>query len=288
MHASCSLRSFFRSNMDTREEIRRHAAALLQGRDSICMGAYVHVKSGVRGYTQDYENEVKMFTAFIRSHFPQDPFLTIQLQRSCPQWPHKDNQNSYFPTLLCNLSPGAPGGTWIEHSEGSRWVCCEDRVLRRGTVMTGLAYRFSARTLWHMAILDAQERIVLLAWVPSGWASMLNRDLQVLATYGFVLPDRAAEERCRLSTWGPEVAVQRSLHDSWATKAERWPAGWLVHDSGSSVHICLSSDEEESSPQDMDNVHASLSCIETTDLEENSETNSDVFTYFDTEVLACD
>ena len=85
-----------------------------------------------------------------------------------------------------------------------------------------------------------------------------------------------------------EVAVQRSLYDSWATKADRWPAGCLAHDSGSSVHICLSSDEEESSLPDMDNVHASLSCIDTTDLEENSETNSDVFTYFDTEVLACD
>ena len=179
--------------------------------------------------------------------FPRDHFLTMQLQRSRAQDPHKDRQNAHFPTLLLNLSPEAPAGTWIEDPQGREAVLCSDGETRLGTTLRGVAYRFSARSHWRGAAATPQERLVLLAWVPAGWTltCLGNLEIDRLCRLGFRLPDRASEERCRMSEWSARTTIQRSLEE--VVQAERrWDAGVLRHQvSGcAALHVCMSSDEE--------------------------------------------
>ena len=82
----------------------------------------MHVRGGVRNTTYRYPESSRLFTQVIRDAFPRDFFLTVQLQRTRNQQPHKDRQNAYLPTLLLNLSPGARGGTCIEDPQGHEWV----------------------------------------------------------------------------------------------------------------------------------------------------------------------
>ena len=102
---------------------------------------------------------------------------------------------------------------------------------------------------------------------------------------GFVTPDKAAEERSRLSMWGPSVLVPRSLRDSWHASPGMWPAGLLslsTHDSP--LHICLSSDEEESDPARTDFMHDTTPCVDTLGDNLSCERNSAVLICLDSDV----
>ena len=95
------------------------ATRLLADQDSVTLGAYVHVKTGVRPATRRIPETVKLLTAYVRQCFPTDPFLALEVKWSREARVHKDSQNSHCATLLCNLSEGSPGGTWIEDAAGS-------------------------------------------------------------------------------------------------------------------------------------------------------------------------
>ena len=207
-------------------DARRLAETLLRGRDVLALGAYVHVKGGVRSTTHRYPESTRMLARMVGKVFPRDFFCAMQLQRTHSQGPHKDRQNAHFPTLLLNLSPGALGGTWVEDQRGQEWVRCMDGTLRRGS-----PYRFSGRSLWHMAAPTTEECLVLLAWVPAGWSCVGTSELANLP------PDMAAEERSRLSEWSTKALVQRSLVDVVQPKRHLWGLGpW-----GSATTACATS-----------------------------------------------
>ena len=176
-----------------------------------------------------------------------DPFLALEVKWSRDTSVHKDSQNSHCATLLCNLSEGAPGGTWIENAAGNVWMQCPDDRTRCGSVLRGQYYRFSARTLWHAAIPDVRDRLVLVGWVPAGWTNLGTTHVQELRVLGFSFPDLASDERSQLSLWSTRAVVQKSIVESLrlcqATARTQWATGLLR--SPQQLHICLSSDEEE-------------------------------------------
>ena len=101
----------------------------------VALGAFVRVKAGVRVLSRMYPETTKLLTAFLASEFPGDFFLAIQVQVDVDKPPHKDVRNTSMPTLLVNLSEGAPGGTWVEAPNGDEVVRCPDGVSRPGTIL---------------------------------------------------------------------------------------------------------------------------------------------------------
>ena len=93
----------------------------------VAFGAYVRVKAGIRVNTHAYPETTRFFAKFLADEFPGDSFLTLQIQLNRYREPHRDHQNSSLPSLICNLSPTSPGGTWVEDPEGSLPLA---RVLR--------------------------------------------------------------------------------------------------------------------------------------------------------------
>ena len=114
-------------------------------------------------------------------------------------------------------------------------------------MLRGQYYRFSARTLWHAAIPDVRDRLVLVGWVPAGWTNLGTTHVQELRVLGFSFPDLASDERSQLSLWSTRAVVQKSIVESLrlcqATARTQWATGLLR--SPQQLHICLSSDEEE-------------------------------------------
>ena len=193
--------------------------------------------------------------------------------------PIRTGRTHIFPTLLLNLSPEAPGGTWIEDPRGHEPARCSDGKTRRGTTLRGAAYRFSARSHWHGAAAMPQERLVLLAWVPAGWTCLGNLEISRLCRLGFRLPDRASEERCRMSEWSARTTIQRSLEEVVQVE-KRWGAGALRHQVNgcSALHVCMSSDEEVQPPGGDLNCELTpraTICLDS-DRDEDASQNSDV------------
>ncbi|CAE7852531.1 unnamed protein product [Symbiodinium necroappetens] len=224
----------------TLQDLRQLASSMMELRSSFTFGAYVRVKTGVHSETKDFPQLVSVFTRYIRQQFPDAPFLTFRLQMNEGTSPHKDAQNTYLPSLICNLSPGAPGGTWVEDSRGTHLKSCSDGEVRRGCVIQGESYRISARKYWHAAVLDDDARIVLIGWVPAGWKHLAPADVNWLKGVGFVLPTETAEDRAELSDWRGVGLVQSGICET-LLKRSVWKAGMLRQ--SPPVCICLSSDE---------------------------------------------
>ena len=204
----------------------------------------MRVKAGVRVLSRTYPETTKLLTAFLASEFPGDSFLTIQVQVDVDKPPHKDVRNTPMPTLLVNLSEGAPGGTWVEAPDGKEVIRCPDGVSRRGTTLRGHRYRLQARTLWHASVLDGSPRVLLLGWVPAGWNKLNAEDIDALCCLGFVPPPLVNSPPAAIG------GLQRSLqeygfHPGPCRSPPRtgyWNAHQLKHTSGP-LHICLSSDD---------------------------------------------
>ena len=176
--------------------------------------------------------------------------LTIRLQMNEGTVPHKDVQNTYLPSLVCNLSPGAPGGTWVEDSQGTHLKSCSDGEVRRGRIVQGDSYRISARKYWHAAVLEGDARIMLIAWVPAGWKHLVPADVESLKGAGFTFPNELEENRAELSDWKGEGLVQADIRTTLlrCPRHAIWRAGVLRR--MPPTHICLSSSDEEESAQD--------------------------------------
>ena len=232
------------------EEVHRVATLLLDSlQEPFTTGAYVRVKSGVRAATHEYPDVTRLLAQHLAQEFPGDSFLTIQLQRNRCMDPHKDVRNSALPTLLCNLSPDAPGGTWVEDNKGPVPMMCPDGVNRQGRIITGKRYRLSARLLWHASTTDGRDRTLLLGWVPAGWHNLSREDMASLRMLGLVAPNTDDEAKGHLSLWRGAVEVQKGLMDYGfrgraSTCRQRWPAGSL-RASTQPIHVCLSSSDEE-------------------------------------------
>eukprot|EP00439_Symbiodinium_sp_Y106_P062402 s29_g9.t1 len=235
-----------------RPEALRVCETLIQDLGSpFSLGAYVRVRGGVRRHTRDFPEATRLLASFLAQEFPGEDFLTLQVERNKPATPHKDLQNSYFPSLLCNLTPGAPGGAWVEDPDGDQLRHCSDGKVRRGRMLRGKRYRLSARVLWHAAeeLGPDSNRIVLIGWIPAGWTCISGPDSAYLRCLGFRFPDQDREARCALSEWKDRGLVQQKLVTSTMPPSVVrgiWPSGILV---GSSLHHCLSSDEESDAAQ---------------------------------------
>ena len=164
--------------------------------------------------------------------------------------PHKDVRNTSMPTLLVNLSKGAPGGTWVEAPDGNEMVRCPDGVSRLGTVLRGHRYRLHARTLWHASVLEGSPRVLLLGWVPAGWNKLSAEDVDALCCLGFMPPPPVnGSVDCGPFHTMPG-GLQKSLHDygfrpgplQGPSRAGLWDAHQLKYTQGP-LHICLSSDD---------------------------------------------
>ena len=194
----------------------QEACALAQQMLTVCegpvaLGAYVRVKAGIRQNTHAYPETTRFFAKFLADEFPGDSFLTLQIQMNRNREPHRDQQNASLPSLICNLSPHSPGGTWVEDPSGSLPMECPDGKVRLGTVITGRRYRLSTRDLWHASRPSMEDRLLLLGWVPSGWQHIPHTDMAGLLSLGFVAPHFESEQQGQLSRWGPDSQVQRSL-----------------------------------------------------------------------------
>ena len=227
----------------TTAQVAAIAQRLLNVRNPATLGAYVRVQASLYSLTQECPDVVRLLAAHVNSAFDGAPFLAIRVQITGGEGPHKDGQNSHLPSLVCNLSPGAPGGTWTEDPCGKLFMRCPDGMMRPGRLLTGAHYRLSARTLWHAAIpSDVQQRLMLIAWVPAGWTNLHENDVTTLRQYGFAVPTTDQEERSALSVWRGQGTVQSSLDEALRRPVLAWSSGRLKHTS--SVCICLSSDEE--------------------------------------------
>ncbi|OLP91304.1 hypothetical protein AK812_SmicGene27013 [Symbiodinium microadriaticum] len=202
------------------QDLRPLASSMMELRSSFTFGAYVRVKTGAHSETKDFPQLVSVFTRYIRQQFPDAPFLTFRLQMNEGASPHKDAQNTYLPSLVCNLSPGAPGGTWVEDSQGAHLKGCSDGEVRRGRIVQGESYRISARKYWHAAVLEGEARIVLIAWVPAGWRHLVPADVEWLKGVGFMLPTETAEDRAELSDWKGAGLVQSDIRTTLLRRTE--------------------------------------------------------------------
>ena len=219
----------------------------------VTFGAYVRVKAGIRSSTYQYPESTKLLTAFLADEFAEDAFLTIQIQRDVERTPHKDPRNSSHPTLLLNLSPGAPGGTWIESPRGTLALKCGDGIVRTGQVLTGHRYRISASRLWHATVPSTEERILLLGWVPAGWQHLEDTARSTLECLGFAMPLTFQRPPPSLTLWRGSAEVQKRLEDFGIRQqtCHQWGHGVLRQDRHV-VHVCLSSDDEKDSGEDED------------------------------------
>ncbi|CAE7787727.1 ebh [Symbiodinium sp. CCMP2456] len=182
-------RTLEQTELDT-ADVLRVAEAILEevSSDFFTCGAFVRVKAGLRTNTARYPWTCKLLARFLAEEFPGDSFLTMRLQKNVMTQPHKDSQNTFLPSLLCNLSPGAPGGTWVEDVQGTTWMPCPDGVDRPGRVLQGRKYRLSARQLWHANVPHAEDRMLLIGWVPAGWTSLAEEDAHLLKSMGYIWP----------------------------------------------------------------------------------------------------
>ena len=214
----------------------------------VALGAYVRVKTGIRQHTHSLPETTRFFARFLADEFPGDCFLTLQVQINRNREPHKDVQNTRLPSLICNLSPSTPGGTWVEDSSGTVVLPCSDGRVRAGKILTGKRYRLSARDLWHATFSTYEDRVLLLGFTPAGWQHISSQDMSGLLSLGFVAPHPEAEKQGQLSRWGHEACVQQGLEAfgfRTANKAPRtWDRGCLKY-SSTEVIICISSEEEE-------------------------------------------
>ncbi|CAE7264514.1 unnamed protein product [Symbiodinium sp. CCMP2456] len=152
-----------------RQQIFEVCRRLLQECEgSFTCGAFVRYKTGIRTQTKGFPETVRLLAAFMRREFPGSNFMAMQVQLNQELQPHKDVKNTALPTLICNLSPGAPGGTWVEHPEGTIRMLCADGLERRGHILSGTAYKLSARQLWHASVPAGCDRMLLIGWVPAG------------------------------------------------------------------------------------------------------------------------
>ena len=231
------------------QDLRPLVNSMMGLRSSFTFGAYVRVKTGVHSETKDYPQLAGVFTQYLKRRFPDAPFLTIRLQMNEGTVPHKDVQNTYLPSLVCNLSPGAPGGTWVEDSRGTHLKSCSDGEVRRGRIVQGDSYRISARKYWHAAVLEGDARIMLIAWVPAGWKHLVSADVESLKGAGFTFPNELEEDRAELSDWRGEGLVQSDIRTTLlrCPRHAIWRAGVLRR--MPPTHICLSSSDEEESAQ---------------------------------------
>ena len=110
----------------------------------VSFGAFVHVRCGARKITRTHPETTRVLAHFMAQEFPGDAFLSLHLARDKAMQPHRDSGNSNFPSLLCNLADGAPGGTWIEDPSGTVPRQCADGKVRDGKIVRGVRYRFSA------------------------------------------------------------------------------------------------------------------------------------------------
>ena len=122
--------------------------------------------------------------SFWQMSSPGDSFLTLQIQLNRHREPHRDHQNASLPSLICNLSPSSPGGTWVEDPEGSLPLECPDGRTRVGRIITGRRYRLSARDLWHASRPSFEDRLLLLGWTPAGWQHIPSADMAGLLSLG--------------------------------------------------------------------------------------------------------
>ena len=210
----------------TTEQVATIAQRLLHVRNPATLGAYVRVQAALYSLTQECPDVVRLLAAHVNSAFEGAPFLAIRVQTSGSEGLHKDGQNSHLPSLVCNLSPGAPGGTWTEDPCGKLFMRCPDGVMRPGRLLMGAHY----------------QRLMLIAWVPAGWMNLHENDIATLQGYGFAVPTAAQEERSALSVWRGHGTVQSSLDEVLRMPALTWSSGKLKH--ASPVCVCLSSDEE--------------------------------------------
>ena len=218
----------------------------------VSFGAFVHVRCGTRKITQTHPETTRVLTHYLAQEFPGDVFLSLNLARDKAMQPHRDSGNSNFPSLLCNLADGAPGGTWIEDPSGTVPRQCADGKVRDGKIVRGFRYRFSANKLWHAPELDAACRTVLVGWVPAGWSHVPTPDMCVLEQLGFQKPAADREGACALSLWSGSAVVQTRMErymacssDQGWTRCEAWVKGQL-RCSPRELHVCLSSDSESS------------------------------------------
>ena len=243
-------------------EVLRVARALLRDQEGpVTFGAYVRVKAGIRSLTYQYPESTKLLTAFLAEEFAGDAFMTIQIQRDVERTPHKDPRNSSHPTLLLNLSQGAPGGTWIESPRGTLALKCMDGIVRKGQVLTGHRYRISASRLWHATVPSTEERILLLGWVPAGWYHLEDAARSTLECLGFAMPQTLEGPPPSLTLWRGSAEVQKRLEDFGIRQqtCPQWGHGVLRQDRHV-VHICLSSDDE-SRPDEDDEDSEDVVCM---------------------------
>ena len=226
--------------------IARQLLSLHQG--PVALGAYVRVKAGIRQHTHSFPETTRFLARFLTDEFPGDSFLTLQVQMNRNREPHKDLQNTSMPSLICNLSPSTPGGTWVEDSSGSVVLPCSDGRVRTGKILTGRRYRLSARDLWHATFPAREDRVLLLGFTPAGWQHIPSQDMSGLLSLGFVAPHPEEERQGQLSRWGHEACVQQGLEAFGFRTASRntqpWSRGRLKY-STTEVIICISSDEED-------------------------------------------
>ena len=171
--------------------------------------------------------------------------------------PHRDARNAAFPTLIVNLSEGHPGGTWIEDPRGSISMACSEGLTRQGRIITGRRYRISARQLRHSSVKAAQDRLLLLGYVPAGWSHSTQEDRCALQCLNFCAPIQHAEARSAMTLWrGVSSSTQTSL-EAFGVRSSRalggdrqWEDGRLKHMCGE-LHICLSSDESDDTDDDV-------------------------------------
>ena len=226
--------------------IAQQLLSLHQG--PVALGAYVRVKAGIRQYTHSFPETTRFLARFLTDEFPKDCFLTLQVQINRNREPHKDMQNTSLPSLICNLSPSTPGGTWVEDSSGSVVLPCSDGKVRAGKILTGRRYRLSARDLWHATFPTHEDRVLLLGWTPAGWQHISPQDMSGLLSLGFVAPHQEMERQGQLSRWVHESCVQQGLEAFGFRTANKKPNFWnrgRLKYSATDVIICISSDEED-------------------------------------------
>ena len=263
-----------------RPEALRVCETLIQVLGSpFSFGAYVRVQGGVRKHTREFPEAARLLASFLAQEFPGEDFLTLQVERNKPATPHKDLQNSFFPSLLCNLTPGAPGGTWVEDPDGDQLRHCSDGTVRRGRMLRGNRYRLSARVLWHAAeeLGPDSNRVVLIGWIPAGWSCISDQDSAYLRYLGFRFPEQDREARCALSEWKDRGLVQQKLTTRTRpgpVARGTWPSGILT---GRSVHHCLSSDEES----DVAEIVSHRTASALLDVDDSSDTSDDVILVWD-------
>ena len=200
---------------------------------SLSFGAYVHVRAGVRALSRVYPTLTRLLTRVLRHHFPGDTFTTLVVNFDVCAAPHRDQQNSWLPSLLLPLTQFVGGGIWVESPTG-----LETRIFRGRRVLGAVAplrgpTRLSARSLLHATEPWQGSRVLLVGFHLAGFRTLQLQDRAYLQQLGFLFPDEEQERRAMLSRWTPHgTQVQQALPCS----APKWPVGKLRHGCGPDVY----------------------------------------------------